>query len=128
TPICGNSSSRSRNFDPILPKGHGHAGLPQGEDAPRRRLGRAAELGIAAAARTELVSSGLQVPHTVPKGRGTRPPPFRVTDVDRTFEELTAKGARVEVEPFRESRYAFAFVSDPDGIWIELLGRVPVKS
>ena len=53
---------------------------------------------------------------------------FRVTDVDRAFEELTAKGAHAEVEPFRESRYAFAFVSDPDGIWIELLGRVPVKS
>src|SRR5256885_17176739 len=52
---------------------------------------------------------------------------FRVTDVDRAFHELTAKGARAEVEPFRESRYAFAFVSDPDGIWIELLGRVPVN-
>jgi len=53
---------------------------------------------------------------------------FRVTDVDRAFHELTAKGARAEVEPFRESRYSFAFVSDPDGIWIELLGRVPAGS
>src|SRR5256884_9881019 len=53
---------------------------------------------------------------------------FRVNDVDRAFEELTTKGARPEVEPFRESRYPFAFVSEPDGIWIELLGRVPVKS
>jgi lactoylglutathione lyase len=49
---------------------------------------------------------------------------FRVTDVDRSFREVTAKGARPEVEPFKESRYAFAFISDPDGIWIELLGRV----
>lgn len=48
---------------------------------------------------------------------------FRVTDVDRTFRDVTAKGARPEVPPFEESRYAFAFVSDPDGIWIELLGR-----
>jgi lactoylglutathione lyase len=49
---------------------------------------------------------------------------FRVTDVDRAFREVMAKGAKPEVEPFREERYAFAFVSDPDGIWIELLGRV----
>jgi len=45
--------------------------------------------------------------------------------VEEAFREVTAKGARAEVEPFNESRYAFAFVSDPDGIWIELLGRVP---
>lgn len=49
---------------------------------------------------------------------------FRVTDVDRAFREVTARGAKAEVPPFKESRYAFAFVSDPDGIWIELLGRV----
>ena len=49
---------------------------------------------------------------------------FLVTDVEKTFREVTAKGARAQVEPFKESRYAFAFVSDPDGIWIELLGRV----
>jgi lactoylglutathione lyase len=48
---------------------------------------------------------------------------FRVTDVDRAFRDVVANGARPEVEPFQESRYAFAFVSDPDGIWIELLGR-----
>ena len=49
---------------------------------------------------------------------------FRVADVDLAFREVTAKGARPEVKPFKESRYAFAFVSDPDGIWIELLGRI----
>lgn len=50
---------------------------------------------------------------------------FRVSDVDAAFRDVTARGARPEVPPFRESRYAFAFVSDPDGIWIELIGRVP---
>ncbi len=49
---------------------------------------------------------------------------FRVRSVTPTFQDLVAKGARPEVEPFREERYEFAFVSDPDGIWIELLGRV----
>ena len=48
---------------------------------------------------------------------------FRVADVPGMFRELVEKGARPQVEPFREDRYAFAFVSDPDGIWIELLGR-----
>jgi lactoylglutathione lyase len=52
---------------------------------------------------------------------------FRVTDAERAFREVTARGARAEIRPFKESRYAFAFVSDPDGIWIELLGRVPGK-
>jgi len=48
---------------------------------------------------------------------------FRVSDVGRAFKEIVAKGARPEVEPFREERYEFAFASDPDGIWIELIGR-----
>lgn len=49
---------------------------------------------------------------------------FRVTNVGRTFQRLVSQGARPEVEPFSEERYEFAFVSDPDGIWIELLGRI----
>lgn len=48
---------------------------------------------------------------------------FRVTDVHGAFADLVARGAGPEVKPFREGRYEFAFVSDPDGIWIELLGR-----
>ncbi len=48
---------------------------------------------------------------------------FRVANVKQSFDGLVARGARPEVEPFREARYEFAFVSDPDGIWIELLGR-----
>ena len=48
---------------------------------------------------------------------------FHVTDVAATFKDLVAQGAHPEVKPFREDRYEFAFVSDPDGIWIELLGR-----
>jgi len=48
---------------------------------------------------------------------------FRVSDVGRAFKEIVARGARPEVEPFREDRYEFAFASDPDGIWIELIGR-----
>ena len=49
---------------------------------------------------------------------------FRVSDVGRAFREIVAKGARPRVEPFREDRYEFAFASDPDGIWIELIGRI----
>ena len=49
---------------------------------------------------------------------------FRVADVAHAFRDLVSKGASPEVQPFQEERYEFAFVSDPDGIWIELLGRV----
>lgn len=53
---------------------------------------------------------------------------FRVSNVKETFQELVAKGVKPEVEPFDEGRYEFAFLSDHDGIWLELLGRSKTKS
>ncbi len=53
---------------------------------------------------------------------------FRVSDVEEAFRELVAKGVKPEVEPFQEDRYEFAFLSDPDGIWLELLGRIKTRS
>jgi lactoylglutathione lyase len=52
---------------------------------------------------------------------------FWVTDVDRKFERLIEKGAKRAVEPFSQGKYRFAFVKDPDGIWIELIGRIRRK-
>src|SRR5438093_10555230 len=49
---------------------------------------------------------------------------FRVRDVNQAFREIVANGAHPEVEPFKEDHYEFAFASDPDGIWIELNGRI----
>ena len=51
---------------------------------------------------------------------------FRVANVKQAFREIVSKGAHPEVEPFSEERYEFAFASDPDGIWIELIGRTKV--
>ena len=48
---------------------------------------------------------------------------FWVKNVDRDFEQLVKKGAKRTVEPFTQGKYRFAFVKDPDGIWIELIGR-----
>lgn len=48
---------------------------------------------------------------------------FWEPDVDRRYEELLVKGATKAVEPFSEDGYRLAFVKDPDGIWIELLGK-----
>jgi len=48
---------------------------------------------------------------------------FWVRDVDERYEQLIDKGARKAVKPFSQGKYRFAFVKDPDGIWIELLGR-----
>lgn len=48
---------------------------------------------------------------------------FWERDVDKKYEELLANGASVAVEPFSEGGYRLAFVKDPDGIWIELLGK-----
>src|SRR2546422_599287 len=53
---------------------------------------------------------------------------FRVRDVNQAFREIVAHGAHPEVEPFKEDRYEFAFASDPDGIWIELIGRIKAST
>ena len=44
-------------------------------------------------------------------------------DVDKRYAELLANGASKAIEPFSEGGYRLAFVKDPDGIWIELLGK-----
>jgi len=48
---------------------------------------------------------------------------FWERDVDRRYEELLANDATSAVEPFSEDGYRLAFVKDPDGIWIELIGK-----
>jgi len=53
---------------------------------------------------------------------------FWVKDVDEKFRKLVKKGAKRAVNPFTQGRYRFAFVKDPDGIWIELIGRAKSRS
>ena len=48
---------------------------------------------------------------------------FWEQDVDRRYRQLLRKGARKAIDPFSEDGYRLAFVKDPDGIWIELLGK-----
>lgn len=47
---------------------------------------------------------------------------FWTRDVDMRFKKLTSKGAKTAVRPFSEDGYRLAFIKDPDGIWIELIG------
>ncbi|HLE46185.1 MAG TPA: VOC family protein [Thermoplasmata archaeon] len=46
-----------------------------------------------------------------------------VRDVPAVFRRLVRRGAKPQIPPWREGRWELAFVSDPDGIWIELIGR-----
>jgi len=46
---------------------------------------------------------------------------FRVGDVEKAFKKLVAQGAGVAVPPSK-SKGTEVYVTDPDGIWIELLG------
>jgi lactoylglutathione lyase len=48
---------------------------------------------------------------------------FWERDVDRKYKQLLRMGAKKAVAPFSEEGYRLAFVKDPDGVWIELLGR-----
>lgn len=45
---------------------------------------------------------------------------FRVEDLDGAIARLTNLGARVRIPAFREGEVRLAFLSDPDGVWIEL--------
>ncbi len=48
---------------------------------------------------------------------------FRVDVLDRVVERLIGLGARVRIPAFREGNERLAFLSDPDGVWIELIER-----
>ncbi len=50
---------------------------------------------------------------------------FACADVERSYRELIAKGARSGHPPFTEGGSMLAYVEDPDGIWIELSGPAP---
>ena len=48
---------------------------------------------------------------------------FWCKDVRRSYEATLKGGASPAVEPWDEGGYTLAFVKDPDGIWIELIGK-----
>jgi lactoylglutathione lyase len=48
---------------------------------------------------------------------------FRVEDLDATTRRLERLGARVRIPAFSESGERLAFLSDPDGVWVELYER-----
>jgi len=48
---------------------------------------------------------------------------FWCKDVRKSYEKVLAGGATSAVEPWDESGYTLAFVRDPDGVWIELIGK-----
>lgn len=45
---------------------------------------------------------------------------FHVDDLDATVQRLEQLGGTVRIPPFREGSERLAFLSDPDGIWVEL--------
>lgn len=53
---------------------------------------------------------------------------FWCHDVRREFQRLARAGAKVAVRPWDEDGYVLAFVKDPDGNWIELLGKAPKRT
>jgi catechol 2,3-dioxygenase-like lactoylglutathione lyase family enzyme len=50
---------------------------------------------------------------------------FRVNDLDGTIARLVELGARVRIPPFSEGDERLAFLSDPDGVWVELFEQGP---
>jgi lactoylglutathione lyase len=48
---------------------------------------------------------------------------FWCKDVRAEYKKTLEGGATSAVQPWDESGYTLAFVRDPDGIWIELIGK-----
>ncbi len=48
---------------------------------------------------------------------------FRCEDVQACYRKLLDGGAVSAIEPWDEGNSTLAFVRDPDGIWIELIGK-----
>ena len=48
---------------------------------------------------------------------------FWCKDVQENYKKVLAGGATPAVEPWDEGGYTLAFVRDPDGVWIELIGK-----
>ena len=49
---------------------------------------------------------------------------FWCKDVRKSYKKVLEGGATSAVEPWDEGGYTLAFVKDPDGIWIELIGKM----
>lgn len=48
---------------------------------------------------------------------------FTCEDVRKSYEKTLQGGAISAIEPWDEGGYTLAFVRDPDGVWIELVGK-----
>jgi lactoylglutathione lyase len=48
---------------------------------------------------------------------------FWCEDLQKSYQKVLAGGATPAIEPWNEGGYTLAFVRDPDGIWIELIGK-----
>ncbi|HLN89646.1 MAG TPA: VOC family protein [Candidatus Binatia bacterium] len=48
---------------------------------------------------------------------------FRCEDVRECYNKVLAGGGVSVIEPWDEGDSTLAFVRDPDGVWIELIGR-----
>ncbi len=53
---------------------------------------------------------------------------FRVDGLEPTVARLVALGARVRIPPFVEGAERLVFLSDPDGVWVELYERQPEET
>ena len=52
---------------------------------------------------------------------------FYVSNIREQYKRLIGLGCESAVEPFSQGSWALAFVKDPNGVWLELIGREPKK-
>lgn len=48
---------------------------------------------------------------------------FEVDDVEKSVQEMKKKDVEIAKEPYALGSSKIAFIKDPNGIWLELIGR-----
>jgi lactoylglutathione lyase len=72
------------------------------------------------------VGSRFSTPFTL--GEGLDHIGFLVDDLDGMIKELCALGAKVVVDPWTEGKTRIAFLTDPDGNWIEIMQKPSLEA
>ncbi|MCI4324823.1 MAG: VOC family protein [Thermoplasmata archaeon] len=111
-------------------------------DLERSRRFYTAGLGLVAGRTGRMAAGGVWLELTDPQSRAVLElnlypdqPPYRegdeldhlgflVPNLDESVRTLTELGARVRIPAFREGQHRLAFLSDPDGVWIELSEQI----
>ncbi len=123
-----NSSAQSSTLPTFLHPSYGNEAQPRREDGTRRHLSGTQKPHSTQRLELNYYLPGTKYHENFKSGSEMDHLAFWVKDIESEHKQLLKKGAKKAIEPFAQGKYRFAFLKDPDGIWIELIGRAKRQS